>query len=164
MKNTKNIIIIALLIVIGIMAVGYSAFATQLKINGTAQIIGEWNVKITGIKAQYVSEGSDAGTPTFTVTSATFDAKLSKPGDKIIYEITIENAGTIDASLKSATFTPGEGNESPAIKYETTQPAQTLNSGDTTTFTVTVIYDETIQEIPEIKEKTITGIVEYVQK
>ena len=164
MKNTKNIIIIVLLIVIVVMAVGYSAFATQLKINGTAQIIGEWNVKITGIKAQFVSEGANAGTPEFTVTSATFDAKLSKPGDKIVYEITIENAGTMDASLQSAKFTPDEENGSPAIKYETTQPAQTLNPGDTTTFTVTVIYDENMEEVPEIKEKTITGIIEYVQK
>lgn len=164
MKNYKNIIITVLLIVIGLMAVGYSAFATQLKINGTAQIIGEWNVKITGIKAKSVSEGADAGKPEFTVTSANFYAKLSKPGDKIVYEITIENAGTMDAILQSATFTPDQENGSPAIKYETTQPAQTLNSGDTTTFTVTVIYDENMEEVPEIKEKTITGIIEYVQK
>ena len=148
MKNSKNIIIIALLTVIVIMAVGYSEFATQLTINGTAQIIGEWN----------------AGTPEFTVTSATFNAELSRPGDKIVYEITIENAGTINATLQSATFTTDEENGSPAIKYETTQPAQTLNSGETTTFTVTVMYDENIEQVPEVTTKTITGIIEYVQK
>ena len=164
MKNTKNIIIIVLLIVIAVMAVGYSAFATQLKINGTAQIIGEWNVKITGIKAQFVSEGASAGIPEFTVTSASFDAELSSPGDKIVYEVTIENAGTIDATLQSATFTSDEESGSPAIKYETTEPAKILNSGDTTTFTVTVIYDENIEEVPEVTTKTITGIIEYVQK
>lgn len=163
MKN-KNLIITALLIVIVVMAVGYSAFATQLTINGTAQIIGEWNVRITGIKAQFVSEGANAGTPEFTITTATFNASLSRPGDKIIYEITIENAGTINANLQSATFTADEENGSPAIKYETTQPAQTLNSGDTTTFTVTVMYDENIDQVPEITTKTITGIIEYVQK
>ena len=164
MKNTKNIIIMTLLIVIVIMAVGYCAFATQLTINGTAEIIGEWDVRITGIKAQSVSGGAEAGTPTFTVTSATFDAKLSTPGDKIVYEITIENAGTINATLKGATFTADEENGSPAIKYETTEPAQTLNSGETTTFTVTVMYDETIQQVPEVTTKTITGIIEYIQK
>ena len=163
MKN-KNLIITALLIVIVVMAVGYSAFATQLTINGTAQIIGEWNVRITGIKAQFVSEGANAGTPEFTITTATFNASLSRPGDKIIYEITVENAGTINANLQSATFTADEENGSPAIKYETTQPAQTLNSGDTTTFTVTVMYDENIDQVPEITTKTITGIIEYVQK
>ncbi len=163
MKN-KNLIITALLIVIVVMAVGYSAFATQLTINGTAQIIGEWNVRIAGIKAQFVSEGANAGTPEFTITTATFNASLSRPGDKIIYEITVENAGTINANLQSATFTADEENGSPAIKYETTQPAQTLNSGDTTTFTVTVMYDENIDQVPEITTKTITGIIEYVQK
>lgn len=164
MKNSKNIIIIALLIVIVIMAVGYSEFATQLKINGTAQIIGEWNVRITGIKALSVSEGANAGTPEFTITTASFDARLSRPGDKIVYEITIENAGTINATLQSAKFTADEENGSPAIKYETTQPEQTLNSGETTTFTVTVIYDENTEQVPEITTKTITGIIEYVQK
>ena len=52
MGNTKNIIIATLIAIILLMAVGYSAFATQLTINGTAQIIGEWNVKITNIQIQ----------------------------------------------------------------------------------------------------------------
>ena len=52
MKNNKNIIIVTILFVILAMAVGYSAFATQLSINGTAEIVGEWNVKISNIETQ----------------------------------------------------------------------------------------------------------------
>ena len=61
MKNTKNIVIGALLIAIVTMVVGYSTFATQLTLNGTAEITGVWEVKITGIEAQDVSEGCDEG-------------------------------------------------------------------------------------------------------
>ena len=164
MKNTKNIIIGALLVVISVMAVGYAAFATQLNINGTAEITGEWDVKIIGIEAQDVSEGCNAGDPQFTTTSATFEAELLKPGDSITYEITIENAGTIDATLDSITFTPDNENGSPAILYSNTSPADTLNAGDQTTLTVTVTYDEDTEEVPEITTKTITGVIDYVQK
>ncbi len=45
MKNTKNIIIIALLFCVLIMAVGYSTLATTFNINGTAEITGEWTLK-----------------------------------------------------------------------------------------------------------------------
>ena len=65
MKNKKNIIMGTLLIVILLMAVGYSAFATQLNINGTAEITGEWNVKITNIVTQEISEGCDDGDPQY---------------------------------------------------------------------------------------------------
>ena len=163
-KNKRNIIIGALLIIIALMTVGYSAFATQLNINGTAEIVGEWDVRITNIVAQEVSEGCDAGTPEYTNTTATFDAKLQKPGDVVSYVITIENKGTIDAKLDSITFTPDEENGSPAIIYTNTSPSDTLNAGSETTLTVTAKYDEKAETIPEIKTKQITGVIEYVQK
>ena len=164
MKNNRSIILVVLLIVISLMAVGYSAFATHLTLNGTAEITGEWNVKITGIEAKYVSDGCEAGDPQFTNTDATFDAKLLKPGDKITYEITIQNAGTIDASLENVTLTSDDENGSTAIKYTNTDPSKSLLAGEQTTFTVTVMYDENTAEVPSVKTKTITGTIEYVQK
>ena len=161
MKRTKNIIIITLLIVISVMAVGYSAFATQLSVNGTAEIIGEWDVKIVGVEAQDISEGCEAGTPQYTNTSVTFDAKLVKPGDSISYKVTIENAGTIDATLGTVIFKESDG--SPAINYITTELQQSLKAGETTSFTVTVEYLSKTTEVPSVKTKQITGIVEYVQ-
>ncbi len=163
MSNTKTLIIGTLLVVTLAMCIGYSAFATQLNINGTAEVTGEWNVKIINIEAQNVSDGCDYGTPQFTDTSATFDAKLMKPGDSITYVITIQNAGTIDATLNNITCTPDE-NGSPAIIYTNTEPASSLKAGDQTTFSVNVIYDSKSTEVPSIKTKTITGTIEYVQE
>ena len=163
MKNSRNIIIIAILIVIVAMAVAYSAFATQLNINGQSEIIGEWNIKITGITAENVSTGCDAGKPEYTNTSATFSAKLLKPGDTITYVITIQNSGTINATLDKITFTPDDKEGSPAISYETTSPATSLGAGEQTTFTVKVTYNAETTEVPSVKTKTITGIIEYVQ-
>ena len=160
----NRIILIFLLIIISVMAVAYAIFATELKINGEAEIIGEWNIKITGIEVQDVSEGCNPGEPTFTDTTANFNAELQKPGDKITYVVTIENLGTIDAVLDNATFTPDEKNGSPAIIYTTVDPAESLNSGEKTTCIITVMYDENSEEVPSVKSKDITGIIEYVQK
>ncbi len=162
MKSTKNIIIGALLVVILAMAIGYSAFATQLTINGTAEITGVWNVKIINVEAQDISEGCDPGTPEYTNTTVTFDSKLVKPGDSITYVVTIENAGTIDATLDNILFQE-ESEGSPAINYVTTEVAHELKAGQQTTFSIKVEYIKSTSEVPSIKTRKITGIVEYVQ-
>ena len=163
MKNTRSIIIGSLLIIILAMAVGYSAFATQLTINGTAEIIGEWNIRIINIDIQDISEGCNAGRPEYTNTKATFDAKLVKPGDSITYLITIENAGTIDAVLEGIVFKEEDGG-SDDIKYTTTEIAHVLEAGKQTTLTVKIQYNPKTSVNPSIKNKTITGIIQYTQK
>ena len=164
MINNKKIILCVLLIALCIMAVGYSAFASKLTVNGTAEIIGEWDVKIIGIEAQNVSEGADAGTPEFTDTTVNFNAKLVKPGDTIDYVITIKNFGNLDAKLDEIIFISDEANGSPAIIYSTTNLSDTLSFGETTTLTVKVKYDPNYTETPSIKTKTITGTIKYVQQ
>ena len=163
MKNNKNIVIITLLIVILVMAVGYTAFATQLTINGTVEIVGIWDVKIKNVEARYVTEGCDPGDIQFTNTSVAFNAKLVKPGDYITYLITIENAGTIDATLEQISFTCNEEG-SPAIEYEDSNLPPVLDVGDVVSLLVKISYVDDTSELPEIKTKTITGIIEYVQK
>ena len=163
MKNTKNIIILALLIVILAMSVGYSTFVTQISLSGTAEIIGEWNVKVTSVAAEQVSEGCDCGEPQYTNTTVSFDAKLLKPGDSITYVITIQNAGTIDAVLSNVIYKEIEGG-SPAISYTTSELKSELAAGETTTYNVTIEYNKDTTEVPSVKTKSITGIVEYAQK
>ena len=163
MKSYKNIIIISIVLIILAMAIGYSAFATGLTINHTAEIIGEWDIRITNVEVQYASDGCRADEPEYTNTTITLNSKLTKPGDKIIYEITIKNEGSIDAILSNVIFKEDE-NGSPAIKFETTEISANLNSGEETTFLTTVEYDPNFEGIPEIKTKNLIGIIEYAQK
>ncbi len=163
MTKNRNIIIAVLLIAILLISVAYSALATQLSINGTAEIISEWNVKITSVTAQDVSEGCSAGKPKFTDTTVTLEAELTKPGDYITYLVMVENTGTLDAVLENITLTPDEDG-SPAIIYTNTEPEPLLKAGQTTCFLVKVAFDEETTEMPSIKSKTITGVVKYVQK
>ena len=164
MINNKSIIIGALAIAILVMAIGYSTFATQLTINGVSEITGIWDVRITGVEAQNVSNDCNAGEPTFTNTTVNFNAELAKPGDSIDYVITIENDGNLDAHLDDIVFLADEVNGSPAIKYSTTNLAADLLAGESTTLTVKIKYDDSYTEIPSIKTKSIIGIINYVQE
>ncbi len=163
MRKNKIIILIVFLATIILMAVGYSTFATNFNIKGNAEITGEWDVRITNIIATQVPKGCDAGTPTFTENSISFSAKLNKPGDEIIYEVTIENLGTIDAELQTIIFTE-EINGIEEINYTTSEVKKELNVGDSTTFNIMVTYVKDTENIPDTKTKTLTGIIQYVQK
>ena len=163
MHKNKKIILIAFLLTLILMTVGYSTFATDFTINGTAEITGEWDVRITNITPTKVPDGCDAGTPTFTKDSINFSAKLNKPGDEIVYEVTIENLGTIDAELQTIIFTEEiDGIEE--INYTTSELKKDLNVGDSTTFNIIVTYVKNSESIPDVKTKTLTGIIQYVQK
>ena len=163
MHNHKMIILIAFLATIILMTVGYSSFATDFTIDGTTEITGTWDVRITNIKAIQVPEGCDAGTPTFTKDSATFNATLNKPGDEIIYEVTIENLGTINARLQTIIFTE-EINGIEEINYTTSELKTDLDADDKTTFNIMVTYVKETESIPDVKTKTLKGIIQYVQK
>lgn len=163
MKRTKSIIIISVLLILLLMSIAYSAFETQLNLNTTSQVIGEWDVKITNIEAKSVSANCDPGLPQFTNTTMEFDAKLNKPGDIVEYEVTIKNEGTIDAILNNIFFFEEEGGSS-ALNYITTQVDPLLVAGEQTKFSVMVEYLKDVKEIPSVKHKALTGIIEYVQE
>lgn len=124
----KNMLIVALLGVVMVMAVGYAAFAQNLQVGSTSQVTSRWEVKITNIAVKKVIvEGVEkddiTGTATnkttfavdsnFPSTSATineagtmarFSSELRSPGDSITYDVTITNSGTLNAKVSSIQF------------------------------------------------------------
>ena len=116
-SKNKNILIGGLLAIVLVMAVGYAAFATQLQINGTAQITSSWNVHFDTTKTVdpaattnqsgklAITPGSSeqpSGSITFTNdTTANVAATLKAPGDSVQFTLTIVNDGTINATKNS---------------------------------------------------------------
>ena len=75
-----------------IMAVGYAAFASQLRISGTSNISSNFLVKITDIQSTVLSGSAyDTQEPTHTDLTADFYTGLVSPGDAMKYDITVEN-------------------------------------------------------------------------
>ena len=105
-NNKRNTIIIdVMLITIVLMAIGYAGLATALtnkNTNNTSK--ASWNIGFSSITKNTTLSTSDAievNKPTSNGTSATFNVKLPKPGSKIVYDLVIQNTGTIDATLNS---------------------------------------------------------------
>lgn len=172
-SKTKNALIGGLLAIVFVMAVGYAAFAQQLTINGTATVTSNWQVELTNIEATSTSgtgadvksanSGADGGTALINSSTAQFKADLKSPGDSVTYTVTVENKGNINAQVKSIEFT--EGDDSAPISYSHTDINQgdPLNASGSTTFTVTVTYDDTVESQPETLNNTLTMHVNYEQ-
>ena len=164
--KAKNIIIGVLLAAVAIMAVGYAALAQTLKINGTASITSTWNVAITGI-----TEGTPTGSATnaedvsYDGTSATFNVNLVKPGDKMVYEITVKNSGTLNAKLTGLTVNPAEP-ASTGIYYKVTgveQNVTTLDANAENTITVEVGWNASDTTMPVETTQALTVNLTYTQ-
>ena len=161
--KSKKIIMITMCCLICIMAIGYAAFATNLTINGTANITSTWKVLFTKIEEVSKTSGvTITKVPTAEGTNATFNVDLKSPGDKIIYKITVANQGTLDAIINDIT-----ANEtgSDAIKFEISgiKKGDKLAKSTTTTFNVTISYDESVTSQPALTDNTLTISINYVQ-
>ena len=161
--KAKKAIIITMCSLICIMAIGYAAFATNLKINGTANITSTWKVLFTKIEEVSKTSGvTITKAPTAEGTSATFDVDLTSPGDKIVYKITVANQGTLDAIISDITASE---TGSDAIKFEITgiKKGDKLAKSQTSTFNVTISYDSNITTQPKKTNNTLTVNINYVQ-
>ena len=106
--NSKMMAVIALVIAVVGLSIGFAALQTQLTVNGTAEVTGgsKWDVKFVTGSLNKVETGSATGTnPTVAATSVNgFKATLLKPGDKVTYYFQVTNAGSFDAKLDSITI------------------------------------------------------------
>ena len=100
-RKKRNIIIGSLCCLLVFMAVGYALLKQVLNINGTASITGGWKIRISDISVHEVigTATNIEEKLTYTDSEATFGVNLVKPGDKIIYKVTVVNEGSIDAVL-----------------------------------------------------------------
>lgn len=162
-KTQRNYMIMGLCAILLIMAVGYAAFQSQLKITGTSNIGSNFLVRITGIQSNIQSgSASNAIEPSYTDTTATFKTNLVSPGDSMKYDITVANEGNIDAVLNSIKVS-NSNNE--AITFETSgiEEGDELKASETDILTVVVTYNPSITSQPENTTATITVTLDYGQ-
>lgn len=101
MMKKKKTIITMMLVVVSIMAIGYSYFATRLNINATGSIEGSWRVYFSKIEVGEKSSGAKViGSPSVTDTTANMNASLKVPGDYINFNITLVNGGSVNAIIE----------------------------------------------------------------
>ena len=119
-KNEKfqNILIIALIVSILFMSIGFAAYSRALNINGAATFKGnKWNVHFD--TDSYVeSTGSVKGkNVSVDNTLLSFEATLQEPGDFYEFDIDVVNDGTFDANLSSITLGGIGGTQTNYVSY-----------------------------------------------
>ena len=162
-RQKNNLIIGGLCCILLLMGIGYAAFSTQLKINGTSNISSNWRVLITDItSSDVVGDASNATEPTHTETTATFSTNLVSPGDSITYTITVANQGSIDAVLRSIDVNTGSND---AIKFVTSgiEEGDILLKETTDELKIKVSYDNSVTSQPSTMASTITVTLNYEQ-
>lgn len=131
-RGFRVIAVIALMVAVVGLTIGYAAYSTTLKINGTANVDpAVWDVKfaytnttdtaLTGVKTGFAVINQEA-TLTDTQVSG-FDVTLKAPGDSVTYNFLVANKGTLDAEL--STFTMGSLSCAPATGSKATQEEAT---------------------------------------
>lgn len=100
-KNKNRGLFIAVLAVLAV-GIGFAALQKYLTIDGTASINSNFNVRIGHIETGDITGGAyNKKDPSYTDTTATFDAAFLAPGDSISYIVDVENSGTMNAKLEN---------------------------------------------------------------
>lgn len=118
-RGFRIIAVIALMVAVVGLTIGYAAYSSTLRINGTANVDpSSWNVKFvykTGNSLTATLTGGAVMNTEATLTDTQvsgFNATLKAPGDSATYTFTVKNAGSLDAIL--STFTMGTLSCAPA--------------------------------------------------
>lgn len=173
-RRKKNILIIALLIAVLTMSISYALLSQQLEINGSAKInTKEWNVKIVKVEDIATQGNAEAGSTDHTGTVASISPVFYTEGDSVTYSVTVENQGSIDATLDSITsaVSTTEGTNYPNVEYEYEgiKATDILKAGDSVKFNVTISYVKADQEVTTAVQSdptkivTLTSTLVYVQ-
>lgn len=99
-KVVYLIIIAALSVTVLLTSVAFALLSQQLTINGNAVINpAKWDVQFTDYSVTTTLNGSVTRNPSLGTSFGRFEVELTKPGDYVTFDITVENKGQIDATL-----------------------------------------------------------------
>ena len=171
-RKNKSLAIGILCCMLVFMGIGYAALSQTLNIGTTAKVTGSWNIYISSATVKEQSDADMKGTKITDnkTTDISLNVSFKKPSDYITYDITVENAGTIDAKLDEITMTPPsnviDGTEEKMFLMETKNltKGSVLKAGGTTTFQMTLRFNEKATTLPSADEEFTFGLkLNYVQ-
>jgi len=161
-KSKTNFTVIALVICLLVITIGYAAFQNVLTAGGTVDANGTFDIKFTTA----TSSNSTKCNPVIAVDgkSITADVTLSYPGDGVTITATIKNNGTVPAKLTSFVVTDENNQALSSTDIEVTFPSDiedtTINAGDSYQVSYTIKWSLTstaeASEISQTYKATFT--------
>ncbi len=103
-RNMKILAIVAIVIAVGGLSIGFAAFSQALTISNTTATVtpAEFKPVFSNLGATTIVGTATASNPTFTPDTTQMSdiaITLQNPGDSVTYNFEIENQGTMDAKL-----------------------------------------------------------------
>ena len=167
-KTSKKMLIVAVIVLLLALAIGYAAFSDTLKISGTANAKGTFDLKfIEGTLDSHKGITADGSGVTISPDFNTATVKtlnLAYPGAGAQYTVKIQNVGTIPAKLKAITPVGLNDSDIKVTFPELTEgeKGEVIQPSGTCTITFTVEWDKTSKLVGE-KEVEFSLQLEYEQ-
>lgn len=176
--NASTVSVLLLSIAFVIMSVGFASYSQTLNINGTVTAKkAEWKVQFKTDSYTESTKSVAATTKTLTTTSLAYTVTLN-PGEFYESTVTVENAGTIAATLNGITLSSLTTEQAKYIKYTLTYDGveyTTTTSGLTSDLPadatkdvkvrVEYIFPDNSEDLPtEDVTLTLTANLSYAQK
>ncbi len=164
-RKKQKMIIGALCVITVGLAVGYATLSQILTITGTSGVMGDFKIEITKIEENMMVNAKTITKEVVDSTSANFTVDLEKPGSSALYDIIVENKGTIDAELVGSEFLEDGSNGSEDITYSAIgiDGIVPLNAGEQKKIQIKVVWKADATTVPSTST-SITFKLNYEQK
>ena len=139
-RKGKLYVILSLILVVGLMIVGYAAYNQHLSISETSKIDSNFNILITNIETKEVGgEAINESDPTYNGLEANFNITFNKKNDYIEYNVEVSNKGSIEAYLNQIKI-ENENSKVVNMSYRDINIGEELLVGESKTFVVRIEY------------------------
>lgn len=167
MKNTKTklnkkLLVIVLIVLLLALAIGYAAFSDVLRVSGTANAKGSFDLEFRNAKLVN-SAGVDVTNSKLTISENKNEltvntANLAYPGAGAEYSVDIYNNGSISADVTDVVYNRTKGNDFIKIEglEQINESHKTLAPGETCNIHFTVRWDENATNALESESESVT--------
>lgn len=179
-RHKYTALIVALLVILFGITVGYASIATGLLINGTADIEGtNWNVHFT--EPVVLPGSTEIGTEKNpykkvsiddTLTQINYQVVFLKPGDYYEFTFNVVNDGEMDAKVESILQTVGKfGNNNEYVSLEVidTNTGETVKKNDilraheSRPLKMKIVYKTDAEHVTGVLNVDIVYALDFVQ-
>lgn len=145
------------------IGIGYSILTSTVRIDGTASITSTWKIVFTKAVENTMNEATTTSGPSITAgTTLDIGVELNKKGSHAIYDVTVQNQGTIDAVVKEIRLNDGEPTDL-KVYISGLYKGFALKAGESKQFQVIAEWSASAPESSET-EKNVNVSVDFEQE
>lgn len=145
------------------IGIGYSILSSTVRVDGTASITSTWRVVFTKAIENTMQGATTTAGPSITGgTTLDIGVELNEKGSQAIYDVTVENQGTIDSYVKEIRLNDGEPTDL-KVYISGIYKGFSLKAGESKQFQVIAEWSASAPESSET-EKDVNVSIDFEQE